>query len=63
VTPLLITRYDLFYGTSNKYHIDILYMVLFLLRNLLAVVGCFRCPSDVYSQSARPFLGSLAYQM
>lgn len=61
--PLLITPYDLFYGTSDKYHIDILYRVLFLLRNLLAVVECFRCRSEVSSQDARLFLGAFAKQM
>jgi len=62
VTPLLITPYDLFYGTSNKYHIDTLYRVLFLLRNLFAVVECFRCHSEVPSQDVRLFLGSLAHR-
>jgi len=59
VTPLLITLYDLFYGTSDKFHIDTLYRVLFLLRNLLAVVECFRRRSEVSSQDARLLLGSV----
>ena len=63
MTPLLITPYDLFYGTSDKYHIDTLYRALFLLRNLLAVVECFRCRSEVSSQDARLFLGAFAKQM
>jgi len=63
VTPLLITPYDLFYGTSDKYHIDTLYRVLFLLRNLLAVVECFRCHTEVSSQDVRLFLGALEQQM
>jgi hypothetical protein len=63
VTPLLITPYDLFYGTSDKYHIDTLYRVVFSLRNLLAVVKCFRCRSEVSSQDARLFLRALTKQM
>jgi hypothetical protein len=63
VKPLLITPYDLFYGTSNKYHIDTIYRVLFLSRNLLAVVECFRRRSEVSRQDARLFLGAHAKQM
>ena len=49
MTPLLITPYDLFYWTSDKYHIDTTIQgVVFLLRNLLAVFGCLMCRSDVY---------------
>jgi hypothetical protein len=64
VTPLLITPHDLFYGPGDKYHIDVLYRVLFLLRHLLAVVMCFRCRSEILKPGGLSvFLGAFTKQM